>query len=125
MVSPDHRVRLKESEKKDKYQDLTRELKKKSMEHENDGDVNCNRNLSRRTVEHESEGDNNCHRRSWYSHQMIGIRTRELRNKKTIGDNPNYNIAKIGQNIEKNPGELRKLVVIQTPVKNDQLTLMR
>ena len=31
-VPADHRVKLKESEKKDKYQDLARELKKKSME---------------------------------------------------------------------------------------------
>ena len=36
----DHRVKLKESEKRDKYVDLARELK--TMEHEGDGDVNCN-----------------------------------------------------------------------------------
>ena len=37
----DLRVKLKESEKKDKYVDLARELKK-TMEHEIDGDTNCN-----------------------------------------------------------------------------------
>ena len=36
----DHRVKLKESEKKDKYRDLTRELKKKTVEHKSDGDTN-------------------------------------------------------------------------------------
>ena len=37
---------------------------------------------------------------------------------------PNDNIAENGQNTEKNPGELRKLAVTQTPVKIHQLTLM-
>ena len=32
---------IKESEKKDKYLDLARELKK-TIEHEGDGDTNCN-----------------------------------------------------------------------------------
>ena len=40
-VSDYHRVKLKESEKKDKYLDLARELKK-TVEHESDGDTNCN-----------------------------------------------------------------------------------
>ena len=35
-----HRVKLKESEKTDKYLDFVRELK--TMEHESDGDTNCN-----------------------------------------------------------------------------------
>ena len=38
-VPPDQRVKLKESEKKDKYLDLARELKK-TMEHEIDGNTN-------------------------------------------------------------------------------------
>ena len=40
-ISADHRVKIKESEKSDKYLDLARELKKAS-EHESDGDTNCN-----------------------------------------------------------------------------------
>ena len=32
-IPADHRTKLKECEKKDKYLDLARELKKKSMEH--------------------------------------------------------------------------------------------
>ena len=39
VIPVDHRVKLKENEKKDKYLDLARELKKK--EHESDGDTNC------------------------------------------------------------------------------------
>ena len=37
---------------------------------------------------------------------------------------PNDSIAKNGQNPEMNPGDLRRLAVTQTPVKNHQLTLM-
>ena len=39
-VPADHRIKLKECEKKDKYLDLARELKK-TMEHESDDCTNC------------------------------------------------------------------------------------
>ena len=47
-IPADPRVKLKESEKKDKYLDLARESKK--------------------TVAHESDGYTNCNWCSWYSH---------------------------------------------------------
>ena len=34
-----------------------------------------------------------------------------------------YRFNKIGQNTEKSPGNLRRLAVTQTPVKNHQLML--
>ena len=37
---------------------------------------------------------------------------------------PNDNIAEDGQNTETSPGDLRRLAVIQTPVRNRQLILM-
>ena len=40
-VPADHRIKLKECEKKDKYVDLARELKK-TMEHAGDNYTNCN-----------------------------------------------------------------------------------
>ena len=40
-IATDHGVKLKESEKKDKYQDLAKELKK-TIENERDSDTNCN-----------------------------------------------------------------------------------
>ena len=40
------------------------------------------------------------------------------------GDHPNYCIIKIGQNTEKRPGNLRRIAVIRTPVKDHQLTLV-
>ena len=39
-VRADHRIKLKECEKKDKYLDLARELKK-TMEHSGDNYTNC------------------------------------------------------------------------------------
>ena len=40
------------------------------------------------------------------------------------GDYLNYYIIENGQNNEKSPGDFRRLAVIQTPVKNHQLTLI-
>ena len=41
-VPADHRIKLKECEKKDYYLDLARELKKKqTMEHEGENYINC------------------------------------------------------------------------------------
>ena len=40
-ILSDHKVKLKENEKREKHQDLTRELKK-TIEHESNGDTNCN-----------------------------------------------------------------------------------
>ena len=41
-VPADQRIKLKENEKKDKYLDLARELKNKTVEYESDGYINCN-----------------------------------------------------------------------------------
>ena len=43
---------------------------------------------------------------------------RGLGNKGTSGDNPNSSIVKIGQDTKKSPGDLRRLAVTQTPVKD-------
>ena len=75
-VSADHWVKLKESEKKDKYLDLA----EKTMEHNGDRETNCNW----------------C---TWYSHQKIGTGTGTsgFRNKRTNGDHQNNSIIEIGQ----------------------------
>ena len=52
-VPADLRVKLKEREKRGKYQDLAREVK---------------------NMEHESDCDNNCNRCAWNNHQKIEIR---------------------------------------------------
>ena len=97
-IPADYRVKLKETETKDKYLDLAREFQK--------------------TVEHERGGYINCNWCSWYSYQRIGNRARGLRNKRMGGDNP-YSISE-----KKRLGDLRRLIVTQTPVTANQLTLM-
>ena len=56
----DHRVKLKESERRYKYLNLVGEFKK--------------------TLEHKSDDYTNCKWYSWYSHQRIGLRNGGLRN---------------------------------------------
>ena len=51
--------------------------------------------------------------------QMIDTRTGGLGNKRT-----NYRIIKIGQNAENSLRDVRRPAVTQTPVKDDQQTLM-
>ena len=79
-VLADHRVKLKESEKRDKYLDLARKLKKYGTK---------------------SDGDTNRNWRVRYSHQRIDIGTRGFGNKRTSGDHLNYSIVEINQNSRK------------------------
>ena len=61
---------------------------------------------------------------------VLGTVTKELVQRledleiSTSGDYPNYNIVEIGQNTAKSPGDLGRLALTQTPVKNHQLTLI-
>ena len=103
-VPTDHRIKLKESEKKDKYLDLAREVKK-TMKHE--GDHYTNRDWC-----------------IWYSHQRIIKGSGGLGKKRTRGGHPNYIIIENSQSTEKSPGDLRRLAVTQTQVNDNQLTLM-
>ena len=100
-VLADYRVKLKESEKGVKYLDPARELKK-TMENINDGDTNCNW----------------C---AWCNHQIIGTGTGGVGNERMSRNHPNHSIVEISQNTEKSPGDLRRLDITQTPVKNHQL----
>ena len=74
-----------------------------------------------KAMEHEGDGDINCSWRTWNDLQRIGNGTRRLRNQKTSRDHPDNSISKIGQNT---PGDLKRLAVTLTPVKNHLLTLM-
>ena len=95
------RSKIERSEKKDKYQYLAREFKKL---------WNMKVTMIPIVISTVTKG--------------LVTRTGGLGNKKTSRDHPNYNIIKIGRNTEKNPGDLRRLAVAQTPVKNHQLKLM-
>ena len=96
-VPSDHRIKLKECEKKDKYLDFARELKKL-----------WNMQV---TIIPIVIGD-------------FGTKTKGLGSWRTSGDHPNYSIIENLQNTEKSHGDLRRLAVTQTPVKDHQLPLM-
>ena len=102
-VSADHRINLKESEKKDKYLDLARELKKL-----------WNMKVTIVPIVIGALG-------TITKGLLKGMEDLEVGGRV---DYPNDGIVKNGQNPETSPGNLRRLAVTQTPVKNYQLTLM-
>ena len=102
-VPADHRVKLKEREKKDKYLDLAWELKK--MWNMKVTFIPIVIGILGTVTKGLIKGENDL----------------EIR---TSGVYPNYCIIEIGQNTEKRPGDMRKLAVTQTPLKDFQLTLM-
>ena len=71
-VTADHKAKLKEGKKRDKYQELAWELKK--------------------TMERESDSDTNYNWCSWYNHQTIGTGTWGLGKKRKSRDHPNNSI---------------------------------
>ena len=82
----------------------------------------CNNND--KNMEHENDGDTNCNWCAQYSHQRIGKGSGRVGNKNTSRDHPNDSTVKISQNTEKSPGDLRRLAIAQTPVKDYQLMLV-
>ena len=99
-VPADHRIKLKECEKKDKYLDLARELKKL-----------WNMQVTIIPIVIGAFG-------------TVTKGTRGLWSWRTSGDHPNYDIIENGQNNNKSLGDLRRLAVTRPPVKNHRLTLM-
>ena len=104
-VPADHRIKLKECEKKDKYLDLRGELKKL---------WNMKMTIMPIVIGAFSTANRGL---------LKGLE--DFRNKRMIGDNPNYYVNGNHQNTEKSLGDLRKLAVTHTPVKAHQLKLMR
>ena len=98
-VPADHRIKLKESEKKDKYLDLARESKKL-----------WNMKVTIIPIMIGAFGT-----------VTKGLGDLEIRGRvETIY----LYIIEIGQNTEKSPGDLRRVAVIQISVKDHQLTLI-
>ena len=99
-VPAEHRIKLKECEKKDKYLDLARELKKL-----------WNMKVTIVPI-------------------VIGALGTIIKGPgglwswRTGRDYPNDSINENGQNTEKSPRDLRRLAVTQTPAKIHQLILM-
>ena len=72
-------------------------------------------------MEHESDSVTNCSR---YGHQRVGKKSGVIVNKSMSRDHPNYSTIKISKNTEKSPGDLRRLVVTQVPVEDQQVILV-
>ena len=102
-VLADHRINLKESEKKDKHLDLAREMKEL-----------WNKKVTIIAIVIGTFG-------TVTKGLIKGLENIEIR---TSGDHPNYYIIENDQNTEKSPGDLRRLAVTQTPVKDHQLKLV-
>ena len=71
-------------------------------------------------MEHQGDGDTNCNWCTWNNLQRIGKGTGRLGNKKTSVDHLDYSTFKIGQNTDKSWRDL----LLLTLVKNQQLTLV-
>ena len=104
-VPADQKVKLKECEKRDKYLDLARELKKL-----------WNMKVTIIPIVIGALG-------TVTKDLVQGLGDLEKKNRRG-GDCPNYSIIEISQNTEKSPEDLRRLSVTQTPVKNHQLMFM-
>ena len=77
-------------------------------------------------MEYEYDGDTKGGWCTLDNPKRIGKGIRRLGNKRTSRsrDYLEYTIIKIIQNTEKSPGDLRRLAVTQTPVRNHQLILV-
>ena len=94
-MSVDNRSKIKRTEKRDKYQDLARELKKTQK---------------KQTREYEGDGDTNCKGSTWNNPERTGNGTDR--------GHPVYSMVKIRQNIENRPGDLRRLPLTQTLLRS-------
>ena len=103
-VPANHRINLKECAKKDKYLDLARELKKL-----------WNMKVTIVPIVIGAFGTITKGLLKGLEDLEVGGRVETIQND---------SIAENGQNPEMGPGDLRRLGVTQTPVKNHQLTLM-
>ena len=74
-------------------------------------------------MEHKDNNDTYGNMYKGSNPQRFGKWTRTLRHQRTSREYPNYSIIQFSQNTKKSPRDLKKLVVIQTPVKDHQLNL--
>ena len=88
-VPPEHRVKIKESENRDKYFELARELRK----------------LRNMKVTETSFVFGALRK----DPKSTGSRAGGFRNQRTSRDHPDYSIVEISQNTEKSPRDLKRL----------------
>ena len=88
MDSADYKHKIKENEKRNKYLDLAKELKK--------------------VMDHQSDDDTNYNCCTWNSSQCIKV-TGRVENWRTSREHPNYSITNIGKNTEMGSGDMLSL----------------
>ena len=76
-----------------------------------------------RELDHEGDGDNNWNWCTW--NDLLGFRMEAGRvgNRRTSRDHPGYSSAKIGKTTEKISGDLNRLAVTESPIKDYRQTL--
>ena len=74
-------------------------------------------------MELEGDGDTNYNWCTWNNPLRIGKRTGRFENKRTNGNHQSYHIIKIGQNTERNPGNLKRFDVTPNPMEHLQMAL--
>ena len=79
---------------------------------------------TKNAVEYESETDTISKLNIWNSLQKFWKGKERVENRSTNRDNLHHRIVEIDQNTEKSPGDLKRLGITQTVVKNHQLTLV-
>ena len=75
-------------------------------------------------MEQKSDGNDSCNWCTWDNPQRLGKKDGRFKKRRTSGHHPDYSIVKIDQNTVKSPGDLRRLAISQTPVKDHQLALV-
>ena len=73
---------------------------------------------------HEGDSYTSCDWCLWHGNKRIIKGPGRFRSWRPIGDHQNNSIIENGQNSEKSPGDLRRLAVTQTQVKDHQRKLM-
>ena len=68
-------------------------------------------------MKHDVDGDTNCGWSTWNNPKQTCNASGWLENN-IVRDHPDYNIIRIDQDTEKIPGDLKRLAVIKTTVKN-------
>ena len=78
--------------------------------------VSCPR--TEKAVEQEGHGDTSYYWRAWNGPERLVKEAGRVGIQRTNRDHLYYSLVEIGQNIGKSPGDLSRLTVTQTPLKN-------
>ena len=99
-------------------------LKSENQRKPNERQVLGPHQKTKKAEEHEGDRDTYGIWHTWNSAQRLGKEAERVRHQTTNQNDSNYSIVEIEQNAEKIPGDLKRLVVTQTPVKDHPLAVV-